>query len=350
MADSKLRDELGRVATLRRFAILDTPPEPAFDQVVNLVRTALGVPMAAVTLIDERRQTFKAAEGIAPDDTELDEAICTQTIKGRRPLIVPDAENDDRFADLPNVMGQPFIRSYLGVPLVSADGYNLGTLCAMDNRPRNFSDAHVALMEKFAGLVMDQIELRQIGKTDEQTGAMTRRGFFREVEREFFRSARYGRPASLVFFDIDNLREVNEAHGRAIGDQVLQAVARASLGKLRQSDAFGRLGGDEFAMLLPETGAAAAVLCAERVRELIEGLTIRGERDSVKVTASFGTAALTEAMASAAQWFSVADVALYQAKRSGRGVVVSADPEVALSPRRAAQPARAVGSSPQHVH
>lgn len=339
MPDTRLRDESGRLAALRRLEILDTPREEPFDQIVNLVRTALDVPMAAVTLIDAARQTYKAANGIDPDDTPLDEAFCTHTIKGRRPLVVPDAENDDRFADYPNVMGQPYIRAYLGVPLVTPDGYNIGSLCAIDTRPRIFSETQIAVIEKLATLAMEQIELRQVGRTDPLTGALTRRGFFREVEREFFRAARYGRPASLVFFDLDNFSSINEAHGHALGDQLLQAVARTSLGRLRQSDAFGRLGGEEFAMLLPETGPADGQLCAERMREMIQSITVRNGGQQVTVTASFGVAPLTPEMTSAASWFGIADVALYQAKRAGRNCCVSADTALSVGGGLQAAPA-----------
>ena len=333
MSNDKLRDEQGRLAALNRYGILDTPHEEALDQIVGLARTATGAPMAAIALVGPKSLSFKASIGMEDADTSREESFDTVAIAGRQPLIVPDAENDGRFAESPNVLGKPYMRSYAGVPLQTPDGYNIGTLSVMDVARRPFSDTQVMMLEKLGSLVMDQIELRQVARPDPLTGALSRRGFQREVEREFFRCARYGRPASVVILDLDSFKTLNDSHGHGVGDQLLQALGRTSLGTLRLSDAFGRLGGEEFGLLLPETGPDDAIICAERLRAMIEKIEIRHGGDKVAATASFGVAALTPDLTSAARWMEVAAVALYQAKRAGRNRVVSLDMVAPLASR-----------------
>jgi diguanylate cyclase (GGDEF)-like protein len=331
MSNDKLRDEKGRLAALNRYGVMDTPREEAFDQIVSLAQQAVGAPMVAIALVGPRSLSFKASIGMEDADTSREESFDTVAISSRQALVVPDAENDGRFAESPNVLGKPYMRSYIGVPLQTPDGYNIGTLAAMDVVRRTFTDTQVAMLEKLASLVMDHIELRQIARPDVLTGALSRRSFQREVEREFFRCARYGRPASVVILDIDGFKAINDSHGHEVGDQLLQAVGRTSLGTLRLSDAFGRLGGEEFGLLLPETGPDDAIICAERLRAMIEKIEIRHEGNKVTATASFGVAALTPDLASAARWTGVAEVALYQAKRAGKNRVVSLDMATPLS-------------------
>lgn len=327
--DTKLLDEDARISALARFKIADTGEEGEFVQIGNLIRTALDVPMAAVLLVGEDRISYKAATGLDGSGNPRRDAFCNQTIRGRVPLIVTDATTDERFFDNPYVVGAPFVRAYLGVPLTTQDGYNIGTICAMDNVPRSFTEMNVNLMQHLAGLAMEQIELRQIANTDPLTGALTRRGFQRDVDREFFRSTRYGRNSALVFLDLDHFKLVNDEYGHLAGDKVLQAVCRACGRTLRQSDLFGRLGGEEFGLLLPETSADEAMQCAERVRRVIEALAIPLDGGlTVRVTSSLGVSSLTPELATPAMWFAATDIALYQAKRSGRNRVASADPTV----------------------
>jgi diguanylate cyclase (GGDEF)-like protein len=324
--DAKLNDEQARVAALSRYQVADTGQEEQFVQITNLVRAALGVPMAAVLLVGAERISYKAAVGLDGSGNPRRDAFCNTTIKGREPLIVTDAVTDQRFAANPYVLGPPFVRAYLGVPLKTPDGYNIGTVCAIDTAPREFTQSQIKLMEHLGELAMEQIELRQIANTDPLTGTLTRRSFMREVEREFSRSTRYERPSALVFVDLDHFKGINDTLGHAAGDVVLKTVAQASQTTLRDSDALGRLGGEEFGVLLPETPTQEALQCAERLRQTIEKLDVVVDGGAaLRITASFGVASLTDELATPAMWFAAADIALYQAKRSGRNRVVSAD-------------------------
>lgn len=119
--NSSLDDEPARFAALARYQVLDTSPEPAFETIVALVRTALRLPLAAVSFIDSDRQWFKARSGLAVRETARSVSFCTYTIKTRSPLIIYDANADDHFCNGPLVVGEPFIAAYAGMPLASPD-------------------------------------------------------------------------------------------------------------------------------------------------------------------------------------------------------------------------------------
>ena len=319
MIDTLLHDDDARVAALHRLNVLDTGVEEPFEKIVSLIRTVLAVPMATVTLVDRDRQWFKARRGMPHDQTPRSVSFCTHTIQQREPLVITDAHLDPRFAASPLVAGPPHIRSYCGIPLRTPEGYNVGALCAMDSGVRTFSPADIAILKNFANIVYDELELRMIAQVDHLTGALTRRGFVEQAEREISRSRRYGRPSSLVMIDLDHFKSVNDTHGHPAGDQVLAQVTELAKLVLRPSDVFGRLGGEEFAMLLPETSTAEATVVAERLRAAIAGHAMTlPNGEMLRVTASFGVAELAAGHGTFPAWLESADAMLYAAKAAGR--------------------------------
>lgn len=327
MDEAQLHDDDARVAALRRLDVLDTAIEEPFEKIVTLVRTVLAVPMATVTLVDRDRQWFKAKRGIDRTETPRAVSFCTHTIAQREPMIIEDARSDPRFANSPLVVRPPFVRSYAGIPLRTPEGYNVGALCAMDSRLRRFSPADIAILSNFANIVCDELELRLIAQVDHLTGALTRRDFMEQAEREIARAARYGRHSALVMLDVDYFKSVNDTHGHVVGDQVLQQIARIAEVTLRPSDVFGRLGGEEFALLLPETNSTEARKVAERLRQAIAdyAMPLPGGK-TTHVTASFGIAAWSANLASPTAWIEQADAMLYVAKSSGRNCTKVAEP------------------------
>lgn len=149
--------EAGRLAALREAAILDTPPSPAFDRVCRLVQEALGVPIVLVSLIDQDRQWFKARLGLDVSETPRDLAFCNYTILHDSVFVVPDALADRRFAHNALVTGEPHIRFYAGAPLHVERDLRLGSLCAIDTKPRSFSSAEGELLAGFARLAVDEL-------------------------------------------------------------------------------------------------------------------------------------------------------------------------------------------------
>ena len=114
MSEQQLADDAARLDALQRLQVLDTGPEEPFENIVNLVRTVLAVPIATVTLVDRHRQWFKAQRGLQVEETSRTASFCTHTIQQREPLVVEDAWEDPRFADSPLVLGPPHLRSYAG--------------------------------------------------------------------------------------------------------------------------------------------------------------------------------------------------------------------------------------------
>ena len=155
-------DEAGRLEALRRFHILDTPAEEAFDCIARLAADLFETPIALVTFIDENRQWFKASIGLDVPATAREIAFCAHTILGTEPMVVPDALGDPRFRDNPLVTGDPWIRFYAGAPLRTAEGHNLGSLAVVDRKPRaGFGPAERRRLRDLAGLVMHEIVGRE---------------------------------------------------------------------------------------------------------------------------------------------------------------------------------------------
>ncbi len=153
--------ELLRLADLETYRILDTPPEDVFDRLTRLAAAICETPMATLTLIDDRRQWFKSRVGIAAESTDRTHAFCAVCIAQRRTLVVPDTARDSLFAGNPFVTGEPHIRFYAGVPLISAAGFALGTLAVQDHQPRELTPVQRETLEVLARQAMLELELRR---------------------------------------------------------------------------------------------------------------------------------------------------------------------------------------------
>lgn len=154
-------DEAERLRLLHSLKLLDTHPEEAFDRITRLVARALNVPIALVSLIDEQRQWFKSRIGLGVTETPREHAFCAHAILQTAPLVVDDATADARFCDNPLVKGEPNIRFYAGVPLRTTGGLALGTLCAIDSRPRTLTREEVDTLCDLADLVSKEIHARE---------------------------------------------------------------------------------------------------------------------------------------------------------------------------------------------
>ncbi len=169
-------------------------------------------------------------------------------------------------------------------------------------------------------------EIYKMTIIDGLTGAHNKRYFLEFLEREIARCSRYGRPLSLLMFDIDHFKAINDTHGHLTGDYVLKELCRRLLGRTRKEELLARYGGEEFACVLPETDHAGAMAFAEQVRSLTEQQPFEYEGDSFRVTISIGVVTMTSEGEESAQdplaLIKVADENLYAAKRGGRNKVV----------------------------
>jgi hypothetical protein len=154
-------NEAQRLAALKEYHILDTAAEQVYDDIVHLASSICQVPIALISLVDESRQWFKAKVGLQARQTRREVAFCAHAILRPEPLIVTDASKEARFADNALVKHAPFIRFYAGYPLVNPEGFALGTLCAIDRRPRRLSAHQDQLMQALSRQVTALLELRR---------------------------------------------------------------------------------------------------------------------------------------------------------------------------------------------
>ncbi len=153
--------ERRRLRALRACHVLDTPAEDVFDDAVALAAEVCGTPVALLSLLDERRQWFKAAHGTELRETAREIAFCQLAVEEREPLVVTDTHEDHRFRDNPLVTGSPHLRAYAGIPLVLDDGSAVGTVCVLDTEPHHFTEAQLTSLGRVASQVREILELRR---------------------------------------------------------------------------------------------------------------------------------------------------------------------------------------------
>ncbi len=199
-------NEAARLEALRRYDILDTPPETAFDDITRLAAHVCGTPIALVSLIDADRQWFKSNVGLDAAETPRDISFCAHAILGSDPLVIPDAREDRRMATSPLVVSGPQIRFYAGIPLITPDGLALGTLCVMDRVPRALGPEQIEALRALGRQVVGQLELRR--------GANALRD-----SEERYRLLFESNPLPMWVFDLETLAflAVNDAAVRHYG-------------------------------------------------------------------------------------------------------------------------------------
>ncbi|MEG3753136.1 GGDEF domain-containing protein [Psychromonas arctica] len=168
-------------------------------------------------------------------------------------------------------------------------------------------------------------QLKYLSHTDSLT-QLNNQGHWRNLcENEFINSKNSANPTSMIIFDIDHFKKVNDTYGHPFGDEVLKGIAEAVRQKSKKQDVIGRVGGEEFALLLLDTNLKQAKLVAERLREAIEAIHFEYQNQQVKVTASFGVAQITDNIPNFESWIERADLGLYIAKNNGRNQVGVSD-------------------------
>ncbi|MEJ2644874.1 MAG: bifunctional diguanylate cyclase/phosphodiesterase [Gammaproteobacteria bacterium] len=221
------------------------------------------------------------------------------------------------------------LESSISLPFGTADAAPAGVVNVYADDPEYFLRLGAEPFRAFAHLgqvALEQAELRhrlqEIATFDHLTGLPNRRAMVEALEREHARASRNGRPYSLVLFDLDHFKLINDSYGHVIGDQVLIGVARAAQSALRDGDWLGRWGGEEFLALLPETDQAEALTTAERLRGAVGSKPQHADDWTVEVTLTAGVATYPQDGQALSRLISSADANLYEAKRSGRNRVL----------------------------
>lgn len=185
-------NEAARLEALRRYRVLDTAPERVYDDIVELASFICQCPIALVSLVDGERQWFKSKVGLDASETTREVSFCAHAIIDGQMLVVEDATADKRFADNPLVTGDMHLRFYAGAPLMTADGFGLGSLCVIDSQPRQLNNEQIAALAKLSRTVVEVLELRrvsaQLAEAVENvkvlTGLLPICGYCREVRND----------------------------------------------------------------------------------------------------------------------------------------------------------------------
>jgi two-component system, sensor histidine kinase len=169
-------DEALRLATLRDYGILDTPPEDCFDHIARAAAALLAVPIGAIALVDETRAWFKARVGVAATEMPREHSFCGHSlIEGAAAMVVPDTRSDPRFRDNPFVIGEPYVGFFVGVWLTAPNRMPIGTLCVADRIAHPPPDARqIAALTDLAALAMEAIEVRSAGRAAQETDRINR--------------------------------------------------------------------------------------------------------------------------------------------------------------------------------
>lgn len=356
------QQEAERLAALARYNILDTLPEPAYDDVVEIASCIAGTPVALIGLLDEEdRQWFKAKLGVEADHVPRHKTFCNRLIDHPdQVLVVPDTREDEIVGKNPEMMVDESIRFYMGAPLMTADRQVIGSLCVVDYQPKQVNDAQKNAMAALARQVMQLLELRYRNReirellseravqmrelsnyqtfleqhnrqllTESRTDRLTKIGNRAALDQYLIAahqdSIKLHRPLSILLIDVDYFKPYNDQFGHPAGDVVLQQVAALLYDSCRTTDFAARYGGEEFMLILPETTARTALQVAERLRHRIENERFQNRQ----ITISIGVARMIphkdEATISVQELVSRADQALYQAKGAGRNQVMLFD-------------------------
>jgi diguanylate cyclase (GGDEF)-like protein len=228
------------------------------------------VPIAMVTLVDDKRQWFKSCVGLNVSETARDISFCGHAILSDEVLVVSDAEKDVRFADNPLVIGDPHIRFYAGCPIKSLNGSRLGTLCIIDGKAKAFSKQDLEFLKDLASMVERELAFIELATIDELTGLSNRRGFMTNARYIINLCDRQQISCSLIFIDLNGFKNINDKFGHAEGDKALADFANLIKSSFRNSDILARLGGDEFVVLLTDTSKSSAEISMSKFQKVID--------------------------------------------------------------------------------
>ncbi|MBK6593085.1 MAG: diguanylate cyclase [Burkholderiales bacterium] len=315
-------DETRRLEVLQSYHLIDTAPEPAFDDIVNMASLMCGTPIALVSLITEDRQWFKARVGLDQMETPRDQAFCAHAIRNPSAIMeVRDASKDPRFMHNPLVVGEPGIRFYAGAPLLTPSGAALGTVCVIDRVPRQLTPSMAQGLQALARQVGELLALRransdletlnqsvmemqvelehyqvklegenaelaQSSPVDPVTGLNNQRAFERALGEELLRVEGTQSRLALLLAEIDHLGVFARDFGAVAKDDALRRVAKVVKAQARGYDTLACLDSRRFAMLLPGTDDSEMAAMAARLRRAVSFLPPLGRGLRVSIGAA----------------------------------------------------------------
>lgn len=352
------RYQLSALANITRVMSESENLETVLTSIGGTIATITGIDYVSIDIVDaDGSVTLRSVNSLHPRVEERrgkwtrggsrPDPVRDEVLKTRRPMLFTDAQNDERIPESGrNFFVRILVRSAATFPLLAKEEV-LGTLSFASHRPLEFGAAEVELLEGLTAQVASAIKGIQIyqelaesreqleesmgiehhlARTDALTGIPNLRFLQETVEAECARASRYGQPLSVVAFDLDYLKGVNDGHGHAAGDDALRYVAQLARETCREVDVVGRCGGDEFLFVLPSTRAKEAIAIAERFRRRLAESAITTDDEPIHVSVSLGVAEWdSETMEKPSALVRQADRVMYMAKAVGRNRTMVAD-------------------------
>ncbi len=334
-------NEKDRLDSLASYEILDTRPEQEYNDLLEFAAEIFKAPMASISLVDSDRVWFKAHVGYEVDQMPRDFTFCSLTILGSKPLLIQNTRADASNAKMGIVTNAPYVRSYMGIPLISEDGQCIGALSVANTETMKPSKFQKQALAQLANNCMTLLELRRtrmqlenqekltegyreqiaamnaevanLSRMDELTGLWNKKSLTYELGKELSRSRRTGSTFALLKLNLDNFSKVNDKHGRDYADESLRSLGNLLKDATRDTDVCSRFGGDEFMILMPNTDRAKANLVANRIKTNLRNMNGLFE----PLTASIGVAVVLAAQASADDILNLANTSMQNAKQMG---------------------------------
>ncbi len=317
-------------------SVLD--PRKVMEIVMNRAQGLIRAEAWALMLVDEKEHTLsfelvrgELVEAVENYRVKIGQGVAGWVVQYKRPLVIDDVRRDRRFDPRLDTLTGLRTRSVLCAPLISR-GRIIGAVELINKRGGSFTredlEMVTTLVEPGAIAIENAIlyqKSAELTVTDDLTKLFNSRYLNALLRREIKRSRRYGVPVSLIFLDLDGFKRVNDSHGHLAGSRALFEVGQAIEETVREIDVVSRYGGDEFTVILPQTGAAGAMIIAERVRANLESRAfLTGLGQEVRLTASFGVSTFPDHGQTREELIQRADQAMYLVKERGKNGVALA--------------------------
>jgi diguanylate cyclase len=320
-----------RLDALYELGLLDSPPSETFDRFTRLATDLLGVPVSLVSLVDADRQFFLSQQGLPGElavsrETPLTHSLCKYAVASGRPLVIEDARRDPTLANNPAVTALGVV-AYAGMPLVLEDGSAIGAICALDRRPRRWTELELRVLSDLGAAVQEILDLRVAlaneSHCDRLTGLPNRTLLVATCDRLLRQTRDHDGLVAVMCAGLDDFTQINQALGTDAADGVLQAVSQRLKQSVRTTDVLGRLRGDIFTILVPNVPDEQEALgLAGRMRAALAVRPLRIGSEELSVTCTVGISTGRDG-ARGADMISQAASAMREAKRHHARVQVA---------------------------
>jgi diguanylate cyclase (GGDEF)-like protein len=322
-------DEIDRTREISALGLSRKQGEERFDAVLRIARRLFDVPIALVSIVEDDVQWFKANSGLLADDgtpvTELPRrtSFCGHTILANSINYIPDTLEDERFFDNPLVTGHPHIRFYVGYPIKVSAGMAIGSLCLIDTKPRQFDEQELQILSDLGAVIERELYISQLAEVDDLTLLLNRRGLTSLGNHLLTEAVAKQYGVSILSFDLDKFKPINDTYGHAEGDIALKLFADVLRRCLRSQDLIARTGGDEFVAVLPNLTAEEANTIVARFWEYLDLANQQSDKP-YSLAASVGVSHFNrDEITSLEQMLNSTDSLMYSVKKKNQSIAQS---------------------------